>query len=86
MVRNKHYSKVDHIIPFSSSWRVVCGFLGEQGIESIHHIINLVKCRYKSSIKKSTERLRAKRQTGEYAKFEKNIFEEFSSTSISSSK
>ena len=49
------YSKGDDI-PFSSSRRVVVGFLGEQGVDSIHHIINLVKCRYKPSIEKGTER------------------------------
>ena len=47
----------DHVIPFFSSWHVGCGFLGEQGVESIHYIINSVKSRYKFSIKKSTERL-----------------------------
>lgn len=46
----------DHILPFLSRWRVGCGFLGEQGGESIHSRMNIMGKRY-DNIRNRAKRL-----------------------------
>ena len=47
----------EHMVRFLTRWRVGCGFLGEQGGESIHKCINLMKNRY-SGIRNKMDRLK----------------------------
>ena len=36
----------EHVLPFIRKWRVGCGFLGEQGAESIHKYFNILDRTY----------------------------------------
>ena len=47
----------EHIVPFLSQWHVGCGFLGEQGGESIHKCINSMKSNY-SNIRNNKDKLK----------------------------
>ena len=38
----------EHVLPFVQKWRVGCGFLGEQGAESIHAYFNKLNRTYRS--------------------------------------
>ena len=38
----------EHVLPFMRKWRIGCGFLGEQGAESIHKYFNLLERTYSS--------------------------------------
>lgn len=33
----------DHVMPFIRKWKVGLGFLGEQGVESVHARLNTIK-------------------------------------------
>ena len=47
----------DHIVPILSRWNVGCGFLGEQGGESIDKCINGLKQRY-LNVRNNKDRLK----------------------------
>ena len=36
----------EHIVPFIQRWKVGCGFLGEQGAESVHKYFNILERTY----------------------------------------
>jgi len=38
----------EHVLPFIQKWKVGCGFLGEQGAESIHVYFNTLNRTYAS--------------------------------------
>ena len=47
----------EHVLPFVRKWSVGCGFLGEQGAESIHAYFNILNRTY-CSIPDRVQRLR----------------------------
>ena len=49
----------EYVLPFMRKWRVGCGFIGEQGAESIHKYFNLLERTY-SSIPDRLARLKQK--------------------------
>ena len=49
----------DHVVPFMRRWGVGCGFLGEQGAESIHAYFNALERTY-ASIPDRLQRLKQK--------------------------
>ena len=49
----------EHMVPFIKKWGVGCGFLGEQGAESVHKYFNLLERTY-ASVPDRLARLRQK--------------------------
>ncbi len=47
----------EHMVPWMRSWRIGCGFMGEQGAESLHARLNCTENAY-NNMRDRVERLR----------------------------
>ena len=47
----------DHVIPWVKTWKVGCGFMGEQGAESLHARFNYIEMAY-NNMRDRVERLK----------------------------